>query len=832
MDRDAVKATIKVIQDGSAILHTKHGEMMGRLDDRVATELELLRHLVAQVPAQTSGPLMPKTPRVPKRQLQRIKTIPEEDVMDDNSQRVQKSESEGEVKPTRAKRAASQRATESIKKQQSLTLNIKLRRPQDEDVITEAIKDQTLRISRSKRPKTSLSGSEEDDRPPSKVAKTGKADAKRGRPKKIKEEPLSEKESSPEKPVMSPEVRLTRNGNSQPANKTQVIIDETLELPENETIIDPSLYEDAIGKSIPMNSTMNPNTTITIDRKIMNATVVLEKINETITLKKGSIQSQPTSQKNSLRISTISPVVCLDPIPQPQRTLQTKLAALKESLINQEFDAILTDDDSSPERKDPPKKSKRLPEKFKKPRMVFSSSSEEIQTPQKLIRPDPKPLRDLKYKANALFSPYSKESVKKKVEAFEQAVQNSPKSEIDPPTRVTRTKTRAMAAAGDEVPHVQTLAQKLARKSLAKAKKISLTRQKRENDESKENLLASATKIKYFPMPNDKATIKQSQRTTPISKSRLQMPMSVNRIHHTPASNIPPPKSMTVSKAYGVGSTESLASKPLSKSGSMDSLAEKKRLDEDARKKKEENLKALTEEKKRKREQKELKNKMAREAKERQEQQRRLQIEREREDKARQALIAQEKMREEVEKKKLAQLQRAQEKEERRRQEEVMRLQKIQEQEEAERALAEEKRREQEAERKRLIEAKNKQISDMEAIKLKAHILAKAKQRVEQKMQEPQAYVLDSEPDDEHSDDESKPKYPIPYWARSDVRKTQLEMQEFIPMDVVLKFFGAKKCTPDLSELFVGIRTERLKRTSSANWKPAPRFSMMEAIDD
>lgn len=60
------------------------------------------------------------------------------------------------------------------------------------------------------------------------------------------------------------------------------------------------------------------------------------------------------------------------------------------------------------------------------------------------------------------------------------------------------------------------------------------------------------------------------------------------------------------------------------------------------------------------------------------------------------------------------------------------------------------------------------------------------------------------------------------------IRRVQLEMQKYIPMDNVLKFFGAKKCTPDLSELFVGIKKERLKRTSSAIWKTPPRFSMME----
>lgn len=60
------------------------------------------------------------------------------------------------------------------------------------------------------------------------------------------------------------------------------------------------------------------------------------------------------------------------------------------------------------------------------------------------------------------------------------------------------------------------------------------------------------------------------------------------------------------------------------------------------------------------------------------------------------------------------------------------------------------------------------------------------------------------------------------------MRQGQLEMQQYIPMAVSLNFFGAQKCTPDLSELFVGIKKDRLKRTSSAIWKTPPRFSMME----
>lgn len=58
-----------------------------------------------------------------------------------------------------------------------------------------------------------------------------------------------------------------------------------------------------------------------------------------------------------------------------------------------------------------------------------------------------------------------------------------------------------------------------------------------------------------------------------------------------------------------------------------------------------------------------------------------------------------------------------------------------------------------------------------------------------------------------------------------------MELQQYIPINNVLKFVGAKKCTPNLSELFVGIKKDRLKRTSSAVWRSPPRFSMMEDDD-
>ena len=60
------------------------------------------------------------------------------------------------------------------------------------------------------------------------------------------------------------------------------------------------------------------------------------------------------------------------------------------------------------------------------------------------------------------------------------------------------------------------------------------------------------------------------------------------------------------------------------------------------------------------------------------------------------------------------------------------------------------------------------------------------------------------------------------------IRKSQLAMQRYIPERAVYKFFGSRKCTPDLTQMFQNIDRSRLQRTSSAIWKTPPRYSMME----
>ncbi|XP_057341415.1 inner centromere protein-like isoform X2 [Microplitis mediator] len=856
MDRSAKEAGRKMVLNDLASFHDKFLEGMETLKQMHINEINFIRNLGEQIENSRSG-FLPKTPKPPRK---RIHTIPEDEEVTRLSRKKhrdvevkkddEEEEEEVEEPAPRSRRGASIKANEKIKKQQSLTLNAKLRRPpsiiEDVEEIKQVVKP---RATRGKRVKQSVSGSDDDEfKRPSKLTKMDKKSSKLLDKVEVKVERIStpiDLNEDNEVDVQTPP-RETRQTRSRSSAKKQPVVaipepaaNNSIDDQDNTLKTEASLYEDAISsKMLPMNSTMNPNTTMTIDKKMMNVTVVIDKImNETVTLSKNSL-----------------PKISGGPGPsvlQSKNYLQNKLSSFKSNLDNSGLDEMLTDDESSPERVTAATKTEKvLTKKLRKTKPTLISETDD-DTDDDNVLPTPVKTnyktKDLKYKSNALFSPYAKESVKKKVEAFEQVTRSPTKEQTT--GRITRTKTRAMATAAtadtvatNKPPNPAAI---LARKSLAKAKKISIAKMKRDDDNEKENALLNSAQKSRLPVKNDKITQKQQLRTTPVSKARMHMPMSVNRIAHTPVNThiLPSSKAATAAKTNYLNHGSSVDSvnqlKPLSKSNSVDSLVDKKQRlnEEDARLKKEEALRQQTEEKRRKREEKELKNKLAREAKEKLEQEKRLKLEKEKELKAKQALIMQEKMREEAEKKRIAQLQRAQEKEEKKKQEEQLRLQKMQEIEETERKLAEQRRREQENERRKMAEMRAQQAAAMENAKLKQQYQAKVKALQQEKIQQqqqqndPTSYKIDTDPDDDDSDNESNPKHPIPYWARAGVREIQLELQQYIPINNVLKFVGAKKCTPNLSELFVGIKKDRLKRTSSAVWRSPPRFSMMEDDD-
>lgn len=849
-------------------IHNYSLEVKTSIKTSLEETLDYLHSLISQIPESVSGPLITKTPKVPrKRDIQRIETIPENEVMIvDNtiSNSVvthNKTETADEIVIGRIRRQASKIAADNIKKQQSLMFITKLRRPST----AEDNNRNSKRESRFKRKKSPRNSSDEESmQAPTKHSKMEENILSETISKKItdtnsqnhpvndviQQEKIEPLRSSMTTRNHSNSRKRTLSENENIKNKNSNIIDDTVIAPTGNDIEEPSIYEDAIEKPIPiMNSTMNLNSTLS--QKIMNATVVLEplsaiKLNETVTINKKLLDSIKKSDEQK---TTESKAEFKSPkLPNlKSRTitiLQDKMQQLKEAMVNKEFDELFTDDQSSPEVIKPKENIKK--QEIKKRRMkrqietLPSSEDEILNTP---VKPTLKQMNTVTgfqevkniYKSNALFSPYAKESVKKRVEAFEQAG-NTPKLTVDDaPTRITRTKTRAKARAEREALEDTNMAekavtQKLARKSLAKAKKISLAKQTKDvNDKDKENKSHSEQRINK--LISEKINCKQQQKTTPLSKTKTQLPVSVNR-NQTPANqiNVNHNKVLNATRSNIITSMESLipTTRVMNKRNSLDKMDEKRKKlnDEDARKKREEALRLQTEEKRRKRQEKELKNKLAREAKEKQDMEKRQRAEKEREEKARLAQQMQEKQREEMEKKRLAQLQRAQEKEERRKQEEQQRLQRLQEQEEAERILAEQRRREQEAEKRKEAEQRAQQQAATEAMKAK-HQMLMSQIKYGNKPHGPTTYVLDSEPDDDESDDESKPKHIIPYWAQSHVRKVQLAIQRYIPEKAIYKFFDTKKCTPDLTQMFQGIDRSRLKRTSSAIWKTPPRYSMM-----
>jgi len=241
-----------------------------------------------------------------------------------------------------------------------------------------------------------------------------------------------------------------------------------------------SMYEDAIGKPTPlMNSTLKYSSVVS--EKILNPVVILEqlpqhkKLNETVIIEKAS---NIINNKESKEID--------------KKALQDSIQIYKEIMQNNDnYNGLITDDESPVE-----KKSKNRSEKKQTKHTKSSSSDNEIpNTPMKerfrdaIASISTQENKNI-YKSNALFSPYAKESVKKRVEAFEQAVIYSPKPvDVDVPMRITRTKTRAMTAAETEAEMKnidKNVTQILARKSLAKAKKISLAKQRKDNEELKE----------------------------------------------------------------------------------------------------------------------------------------------------------------------------------------------------------------------------------------------------------------------------------------------------------------------------------------------------------
>lgn len=307
-------------------------------------------------------------------------------------------------------------------------------------------------------------------------------------------ESKKENELSVELPVLRRSSRISSNSSSSKSsqNREENKVDDAIIEP-NADDENPSIYKDAIEKPIPvMNSTLKQSPLM--PQKVLNATVVLErlpqqsKLNETVVIQKAG--SARNSKRSKERENT-------------KKKSQDNMQSYKAPVQYNNYNGLITDDESSPEIKKPKRQLGKKPINKKQIKNISSSEDEIPNTPVErrlrdaivsVITQDNKTT----YKSNALFSPYAKESVKKRVEAFEQAVMQSPKSvDVDAPMRITRTKTRAMTKEVEtEIKNPEkSVTQILARKSLLKAKKISLAKQKKNNDELKE---VKESVVSYF----------------------------------------------------------------------------------------------------------------------------------------------------------------------------------------------------------------------------------------------------------------------------------------------------------------------------------------------
>lgn len=116
------------------------------IEDSLEENLDFLRRMVSQVPDANDGPLLPKTPKVNRKNpLQRIETIHEDELVEfevtrsvsTGSEQVKHEEVKEEqetddeddnMSTRRSRRTAAKKAATSIKRQQSILLNTKLRR--------------------------------------------------------------------------------------------------------------------------------------------------------------------------------------------------------------------------------------------------------------------------------------------------------------------------------------------------------------------------------------------------------------------------------------------------------------------------------------------------------------------------------------------------------------------------------------------------------------------------------------------------------------------------------------------------------------------------------
>lgn len=124
----------EIILKDMQLIHNRSVELSKRLGENLEDNLSYVRELAAQLSQPSTGPLVPKTPKMlRKRAVQRIETIPEDevfkqDIISSTSSLQSLNEEEqkdSEVGGRRPRRETSKRAAENIKKQSLLNDSVK-----------------------------------------------------------------------------------------------------------------------------------------------------------------------------------------------------------------------------------------------------------------------------------------------------------------------------------------------------------------------------------------------------------------------------------------------------------------------------------------------------------------------------------------------------------------------------------------------------------------------------------------------------------------------------------------------------------------------------------
>ncbi|XP_059061334.1 inner centromere protein [Achroia grisella] len=368
-------------------------------------------------------------------------------------------------------------------------------------------------------------------------------------------------------------------------------------------------------------------------------------------------------------------------------------------------------------------------------------------------------------------------AVKEKVQQFEELA-----------TRVTRTKTRAMAKKeeGDDnqTPPDKILKHVLSAETLSKMN----------------NLIFNG-------------------KTTQVSSSATK-----------PRTNI-----ITSVKSFIPSSTSKVSAinKAKEKEAAEESMKKEK---EDARKKKEAMLEAKREQQKKKREEKMAAAAAVRSAAERERRAALEAADRERREKQAHADLGRQERLREAERKKQELARKVAETEERRRAEEHARQQRLAEEQKRADAVRRKQIEEAEAMKKEAaimakeIEKRQKEYIEKQKIKQrlesdKFHTPRKTPgtpgHHHEQYTMEP-VYMADGF-QYLNSDEEAEPaERPIPMWCTSKVRRPALARQAQLPPPLVDRLFSVRSHSPDLRDIFPAIDRARLKRTSSAVWSTPP----------